>query len=411
MEYRKIFISVIIFFIAIIISLAGCSAPLFDTKQPNKENTRNSETDSVQSNKTITPETDSENALSTSIQEKSKRQKYIDTKESKYFFINGALLGSCDNQGWHSLCNTKDHINNNNDNSVIFYAKDILNKDAFYIYKNQEIIGKSTQIIWETENTGGLGCFEDEDAPEKFAKYGELYHFQGNSHTTDRIFNLPVNLGNDLSNLEIPNYSFYTYFVYGERWKPDDSYDTFATNSTLNLFPKSLSFDSEPTKEGMEVLSELFKENHMENTSTNFTKTVIGDFDNDDKDEYLMIANSPRGENGWLVIVGEGEKDKVGTFSVILYQDDNGSVQILHKDLSPVDGTVKFTNGIISVLDIDHSIDYCHQVDLSMIADMNGDRMMEIIIHNYLWEGGYSQAYSQNTTGVYEPVLRSNWGM
>lgn len=206
----------------------------------------NNKSNSVQLNEAKTPKTEGKNTLGTSMQEKTELSKYIDTKESKYFFINGFFLGSYDNQGWHSLCDTKEE---NNDDSVIFLAKDILNKDAFYIYKNNELIGESRQIIWGTEGTSGLGCFEDVNAPKEFARYGELYHFEGNSSTSDRIFNLPVKLGTELSNLEIPNYCFYTYFVFGRNWKREDGENALATNTELISFPKIASFDGQPTKD------------------------------------------------------------------------------------------------------------------------------------------------------------------
>jgi hypothetical protein len=276
------------------------------------------------------------------------------------------------------------------------------------VYAGKDLLGVSKQISWRTEDAFELGCFEEEEAPKKFAKYGKLYPFDGNSHTTsNRIFDLPVKLGDELSNLKIPNYSFYTEFVFDEEWESDYSGYRLVTNSDVNLFPNTLTYGVEPTPEGIQSLLDLFKENNMENTIPNFSDCVLGDFDDDGKDEYLMIANSPIDESGWPIIAGEGEKDKVGTFSAMLYQEDNGSVQIIHSDMRPMPGVVKFTKGCMNISDID----YCHSIDFAAVADLNGDGSYEIIVLNILWEGGYSLAYSQNAQGAYAVVMRSNWGL
>lgn len=98
-------------------------------------------------------------------------------------------------------------MSNGDDGSVAFGAKDILNNDAFYLYKDQKLLGVSRQIIWETEEAQGLGLFEDVEAPKKFAQYGELYHFEGETGSFYRIFNLPEKLGPELADLKIPDYA------------------------------------------------------------------------------------------------------------------------------------------------------------------------------------------------------------
>lgn len=318
-------------------------------------------------------------------------QSELNTCEPRYFFIGGSLIGSYDDDGWHSQCDTD------------FYAKELLNQDSYYVYEGQELIGVSKQIVWQTEDAFCLGSFEAEDAPEKFAKYGKLCHDKFR-----RIFDLPLKLGDELSNLKIPGYSFVTDFVFSEEGVQDNTkYTRFVTNSNVDMFPQTLKYGVDPTPEGYQSLLNLFKENDMDKTIPDFSFCVQGDFDNDDKDEYFMIANNPRGENGWPIIVGEGEKDKVGTFSAMLYQEDNGIVQILHSDMRLMPGKIKFNNGYIDI----SNIDYCHKIDFATAADLNGDGIFEIIVNNVLWEGGYTAAFSQNEQGVYTVVMRSNWGL
>ncbi|TYQ16753.1 UNVERIFIED_CONTAM: hypothetical protein Cloal_3322 [Acetivibrio alkalicellulosi] len=410
MKNRIVLSMVIIFITAVIINLTGCSASPSDIRQPSEENTLNDTSNPVQSNEETTLEADNQNTIEVITQD---RPKYIATEESIYFFINGLFLGSYDNKGWYSTHNTRydyqgwrNIVRQENDDSLIFFAKDILDKDAFYIYKsnykNNEFIGESKQIVWPINQI----FYEDVDTQKELAKYGEVYNVEG-SYYEPRTFNLPVKLGTEASKIEIPNSQFYTIFKTDKKVDWNRGVDNkLVTNTKSILFPKTVSFDGKPTKEGIEALNILFKNNNMENTISNFTKTIIGDFDNDGKEEYLMIANSPVGENGFPAIIGEGEKDKVGTFSAIIYQNDDGSVHILHQDMRPIEGTVEFINGILEHTDIEHY----HYVDLGMIADLNGDGLMEIIINGSLWEMHNQIVYSQNDDRVYEAVLRSyNW--
>lgn len=234
---------------------------------------------------------------------KSKPELYSGASKPRYFFVNGALLGSYNEAGWHSLCDTGGFEAAAGD-AEAFYAKDLLNQDFYNVYEGKKLLGVSKQIIWLTEETLGLGTFE-ENVIGKFEKYGKLYDSGNGDTSAYRIFDLPVKLGEELSNLKIPDYSFTTQFVFGEDWKWGYEGFRFVTNSEINPFSGKMTYGAEPTDEGKQALLELFKKNDMENTLPNFTDCILGDFDNDGKNEYLMAANNPRGELGYPVIVGE----------------------------------------------------------------------------------------------------------
>ena len=55
-------------------------------------------------------------------------------------------------------------------------------------------------------------------------------------------------------------------------------------------------------------------------------------------------------------------------------------------------------------------IDYCHDVEVSAVADLDGDGDCELVVTCSLWEGGYTMVFSQDEQGRYEAVMRSNWG-
>lgn len=162
-NYHKIVVLLLVS-LTMVISLDTCMVPVSDAQQDGKSDI---------------PTLDSKKTTQTGTQPQSEPNTYNDSLEPQYFFINGSLLGSYDDDGWHSLCDTGNHETGAGD-SKTFYVKDLLNQDSYYVYDGKKLLGMSKQIIWSTEETSGLGSFEDEDIPEKFAKYGKLYYFEGN---------------------------------------------------------------------------------------------------------------------------------------------------------------------------------------------------------------------------------------
>jgi len=329
--------------------------------------------------------------------------------QTAYYFTDGLLLGSYDKSGWHSLSDINEDYRAGAVNTSDFYAKDLLAVPVYHVYKEQTLIGDARSIIWQTEEDFGLGSFEAEGIKEKFSQYGELYHFEGNSYTSHRIISLPTTLGNELASLKIPQYSFWTYFPIGENWSQNQNQGILVTNSNTINFLSDMKKNVPAKTEVESALKKLFADAGMGNTVFNFTQGFKGDFDGDGREEYVFAANHPNPEENdyWPIIEGEGTKNDVGTFSVLLYQDDDGKIQILHSDLRRFKaGPVTFSEGQYGIMDINH----CHTLKVTDIADLNGDGKYEFIIKIGLWEGGYDQVYAQNHEGAYEVVLRSNSG-
>ncbi len=352
------------------LSFVGCSGTPLDKNRDAPAVTRNDEIDELHSNEDTeiasgndeikeTPDSNMDTAIVTGSDEIS---------EPLYYFIEGIFLGSFDDNGWHSLCDTAGGYKHGSGNEETFYAKDLLAVEKYYIYEKSEPARESTQIIWMTEGYG-LGSFEMEDVSKEFSKYGEFYHFKGNSDTMYRIFNLPLKVGEELDGLTIPAYDFYAYFARDGKVETYDTSNYVVTNGDIKPGLDKVTYDSNPTLEGTRVLLDLFKEKSMDNTIPNFTNCVRGDFDSDGQDECVMAANSPRSKDGWPQIAGEGTKNKVGTFFALLYQEDDNNVQVLHSDIRPMSSEVSFENGyafqlghVVSVLPKPHGfIDVCFQ--------------------------------------------------
>ena len=105
-----------------------------------------------------------------------KEEEKKDQASSAYFFSEGLLLGSFEKNGWHSLCDTSGNYETGVGNAADFYARPAGTRIP--CFQDQTLLGDAKSIIWQTEEDFGLGSFETEGTKDKFAKYGELYHFE-----------------------------------------------------------------------------------------------------------------------------------------------------------------------------------------------------------------------------------------
>lgn len=321
--------------------------------------------------------------------------------QPQYFFINHSLLGSYDDDGWHSLCD----IDNQTDGGrKTFYAQDLLKQNSYYVYDGNGLRGESKQIVWTT-GEGGLGSFEDEGTAKKLAPYGELYEPVAGDSSLPRIFNIPIAAGQELSDLKIPDYSFFTKFIVNNE---NTSKFELVTNRAIQPYPREFNDGLEATTGGIQRLNDLFRENHMENTVANFIKCLSGDFDNDGYNEYLMLAQAPRSDSGYPLLYGDGKTDHLGVYTVAFYQDDKNNIQMLYGDWRPYQGV--FTANQDKNMQLMGDPQYCIGIDLLMAADLNSDGVYEIGVKKSEWEYISYLIYAMNDQGEYEVVMRSNLG-
>lgn len=334
------------------------------------------------------------------------------------YFYNGALLGSHDEQGWHSLCELEGERAYGSDGIYTaapdvrhksYTANDLLAPSVYYLYEDHAFVGHSDWLLW-TSDVGGLGSFENERANEILAAHATPYQTRPFGDMVLHRMQLPGTLYEEGASLLIPTYSFVSYFG---RLGMDELYPVgqgnrfLATNANHDLASAVIEqLDGSQYEIDSEV-KRLFERAGMGNTRPNVTAAQRADFDGDGQMETLYTVATPRDEGGWPLIEGEGTTGNVGTFALLLYEETDGTVQVVFSDLRPYQNgeAVTFTDGLFSV----DSIDYSHTIAVEEIVDLNDDGKLELIATCGLWEGGYGMAFALDNDR-YEVVMRSNWG-
>jgi len=303
-----------------------------------------------------------------------------------YFIVGNYLAGSWQDNSWHSM-NPAD--GESYENNTTYYIKDLLTQKEYNLYNQEGKLAAANSIQFCIGE--GLGGFESTAAESLLGPYSNGK--ESNDYYSSFI--LPQVLGNECQEIAVPNYAFSFSF---------DNPDTIlATNSVSELLPRNVVRGEGLNDFAKAELMGMLAENGLEN-APNFTDSLTGDIDNDGKDEYIMIANTPLGESGYPYISEFELTHNSGSFSVALYEDDDGSFQTLFSMFDPYQ---KVPEKAGELLDIDH----CYRNELLGAFDLNGDDTYEICLNQVMWEGGYILVLAQDADGNYQTVMRANYGM
>lgn len=337
-----------------------------------------------------------------------------DVQEQSLYFYNGSLLGSFDGQGWYSLCDLtgggqQSYTVSADATPRIYTANDVLAAPIYYLFEEGAFSGHSDWLIWPA-GIGGLGEFESPQANDILSQAGTLWESEEFGSREFYRMQLPGTLYEDGAALRIPDYSFVTYF--GESVGQEiagsvgEDVSLLVTNANHDLAAVQVQELDLSKCDVDDAVAQIFAQAGMGNTRPNLVRAQQGDFDADGEPETIYTLISPKDEGGWPLMEGEGVTGNVGTFALLLYEDEE--LQVVFSDLRPWRNgeEVTFEDGFFPVSDID----YCHDVEVSAVADLDGDGDCELVVTCSLWEGGYTLVFSQNGQGRYEAVMRSNWG-
>lgn len=294
-----------------------------------------------------------------------------------YVIVDGSFVGSCVNGTWQSLVDPKDPYE-----LAKYYRyliKDIVGR-GYNTYAHDREIGFASEVVLYTGV--GLGGFEDGDKTELFRPFAKS--------VSDGVcvLPLPVQLtGSEFDTLEVPTYGY--YLKIGTKISENSSTPALATNAQI-IPPDGMVWSDSITGDDLASLEKVLAENGISYENPAIT-AATGDFDSDDKQETVFFASPQRRSDGYLDISAQNG----GLFSVGMLRDDNGTYQKVY---------TRF-------LDYTDDVTAHFRVIPLGIFDLNSDGMFEICLKAGEWEGGHTFVLAQNGEGVWETVLRANWGM
>jgi hypothetical protein len=328
-------------------------------------------------------------------------------KTPVFVFLNQTFVGEFDSGKWFSVSSL------NPDKSE---ADDILLKDVvaqeYVCYEDGKKTMEPSQFLRYSDEDFGLSGLQTEGAEERFKQFGTNYVRNGQQMDGYMVYPLPLTLDSWFDTVMVPWFNFTLEFGQNNEFpnadfgEEESSKKRLALSADFDPFPREIR-TIEATKQAEEALVSLFAEQKMENTKPRFAECYLGDLDNDGKDESLFFANHKLDENMWPLLEGiDGKTEGLGTYSVILYQEDDGSVQTIYSDLHPYEGKFEEDSNPMELLSIDH----CTTLTPGAIADVNKDGTYEFGCDFAQWEGGNTRLFALDGDGKYQTVLRANWG-
>ncbi|MPM19021.1 hypothetical protein SDC9_65439 [bioreactor metagenome] len=319
------------------------------------------------------------------------------TSSPIYILANSRFLGSYYCGEWNSLFCSED----NRDISK-FMLKDVV-AGKYVCYQAGVKIYDAAQLRLSP------ACLINVDI-DLLRQFGTSYFSEdGNEYY---IFPSPLKLDEKFNNVFLPASNVFVYFG------TDDGFPQADFSDSLNVPRKRLDLSAdfnpfhreinsiEPTQAAIKELCRLFEENDMANTYPVFYEAYSGDFDGDGRKESAFFANSLRGENlGIAIKAYEGKTDKLGTYTVILYQDDDGSFETVFSDFRLYSGD--FTPNLDNEMELPFGEQERHfqYIASVIIADVNNDGLFEIICE-FVGQGSSSGLlFAQEVQGTYTNVL------
>ncbi|MDO4549083.1 MAG: hypothetical protein Q4D04_13390 [Clostridia bacterium] len=319
-----------------------------------------------------------------------------------YLFLENTFMGGLVDGEWRSV--SKPDYDDDGFSSLLL--KDVLTQDGYALYYASGTGTRGREFLRYQSEDFGLSGLQTEGAEALLAEHGEPYLLNGEPTGYVR-YTLPLELDERFDEILIPSYNFQLLFPrdgdYSCFWDGSGGRPPLAINAEHDPFPRHIA-EIEPGQDAQDALKALLDTNGLGGAYPHFTAAYEGDLDGDGSPEGLYFANSPRGEDGWPLLKGEGA---LGTYSAILHRGNDGAFRTVYEDMRPYSGT--FTPDASGGMEL-FNIDFSTQLKPVAVADVNGDGVYEFGCAHILWEGGRTMLFSLGEIG-YSAVLTANWGM
>lgn len=209
---------------------------------------------------------------------------------------------------------------------------DVLSKSKYYIYTKDAFLGTTDKITWTYyPSYEGFGSMNGNYMLKKPSEELKLLASDG-YNTNDFIFKLPVSLEENLYNTPIPSESFISSFVWEKKYLPDQYEHCIGLSEKMNRDFYSYSEKQEVPETTQQLIKSKFSEKKLNHIVPYIKFCYKGDFDNDQKDEYLTVINNEEDEaTGAPIVETDVKIDETAYYNFIVYEDDNIETSVLEE--------------------------------------------------------------------------------
>ena len=280
----------------------------------------------------------------------------ISDSGSLYFFIDGLLMGSYENDNFV----TRDERE--------FTYGEFFTQPGYVLYSQSEYLGITNKIKLPTPpGVDNPLSFEDAELIRQFAsKEEDFYSF----------YKLPVALSDEAYNINYGNYNGYINFGDG----------ILATNAAHNPLPRAV-IECEITLFDLKWVKRELDNLGISGAVPHVTKVYECDLDGN------LIITDYEIENG-----------NSGNYAMVLIAYETYS-ECIWFEMKPYEDFTEYSEIPLEVL-YNYAIDVCTG-RISGIFDFNGDGLFEICLY---WTAGQYMVFSMNDSGVYAQILEAHCG-
>lgn len=281
--------------------------------------------------------------------------------DTVYIALNSAFMGTFEDDTWNSNHELKHNSNCNQikENNAVLSGRKLRIEELnlgkpFYLYNVTEKLGKTTDYQCRCRMT------------VEYPMYQTNYEFTINGQSLREV---PLGISGDFNPLPA---KIIPYDVVEDRHRR-------AVKEILNKFG--------------------FTE-----TQINISQVTSVDIDKDGRMEDIIIAQTPRKDDGWPDIRPENRfKDGTGVYITALAIKNGQAIPLFFQGHKLKEMTYRE--------EISFGIDSCLGLKLLGVFDLNHDGCYEVCLANYGWESAQYRVYEWQGNNTMKEVLYGDYGM